>query len=105
MPKPQAFSIPDLSALAGDPVPPGADQHEAAWGGGGAHLEGAHDTLMRIPGVVMVGQTLDAVGNPAFLVGLKSAAAAARVPREIAGLPIVTEVIGEVDALPRAGGR
>lgn len=98
MTEPRRFSIPDISQLdagadATNPSNPAYPPERA--------LSGVHDMLMGLPGVVMVGQGMDEIGNPALIVGVKSRADLARIPSEAAGLPIVAQVIGEVDALPR----
>jgi len=60
---------------------------------------GAHrEALMGRRGVVMVGETLDALGRPAILIGVKTARDLASLPSEVEGIPVVVQVIGEVDA-------
>jgi hypothetical protein len=56
-------------------------------------------TLLAIPGVTSVGLGRDAAGGEAVVVGVVDAGVAARVPREIGGVPVVIEVTGEVNAL------
>ena len=56
-------------------------------------------TLLAIPGVTSVGLGRDAAGGEAVVVGVVDAGVAARVPREIWGVPVVIEVTGEVNAL------
>jgi hypothetical protein len=55
--------------------------------------------LLAIPGVTSVGLGRDAAGGEAVVVGVVDAGVAARVPREIWGVPVVIEVTGEVTAL------
>lgn len=51
--------------------------------------------LMALCGVVSVGVGRDSGGNPAIIVGLKDATAAARqVPDEISGYPVVLQTVG-----------
>lgn len=57
-----------------------------------------HDNLMALPGVVMVGESLNAIGQPAILVGVKTRGDLAGLPKAIDGVPVMAEVIGEVDA-------
>jgi len=64
----------------------------------GTTLIERHDILMALPGVVMLGETIDATGRPAILIGVKSARNLAKLPQSIDGIPVVTQVIGEVDA-------
>lgn len=54
--------------------------------------------MMARPGVVMAGETLDALGRPALLVGVKSAREMAKLPASAGGFPVVVQVIGEVVA-------
>jgi hypothetical protein len=61
-------------------------------------LERHHDRLMALPGVVMVGESLDPVGRPAILIGVKAAGDLAVLPQAVDGVPVIKEVIGEVDA-------
>ena len=56
--------------------------------------------LLAIPGVTSVGLGHDAARGEAIVVGVVDADVATRLPSEIAGLPVVIEVTGEVNALP-----
>lgn len=56
--------------------------------------------LLAIPGVTSVGLAHDAAGGEAIVIGVVDAGVAARLPSEIAGLPVVVEITGEVNALP-----
>jgi hypothetical protein len=60
------------------------------------------ERLLAIPGVTSVGLGLGHAGGEAIVVGVVDAGVAAQLPSEIGGLPIVVDVTGEVDALPRA---
>jgi hypothetical protein len=62
-------------------------------------LAAQHDSLMAKPGVTMIGETLDLVGRPAIMIGVKTAKDLAGLPESIEGVPVVAQVIGEVDAL------
>jgi hypothetical protein len=102
------FSIPDLSQLGIDPAPLSSAEAGAGTGGkAGSVLQVHHNRLMRLPGVVMVGEGQDEIGDPAILVGVKTSADLSRIPPTIEGMRVVAEVIGEVDALPagQAAGR
>lgn len=56
--------------------------------------------LLAVPGVVSVGLGLGPAGGEALVVGVIDAGVAARLPSEVAGLPVVVTVTGPVDALP-----
>jgi hypothetical protein len=60
-----------------------------------------HDALMARPGVVMVGETLNATGKSAIIIGVKTRADLRGLPQQIDGVPVIWQVIGDVDALPR----
>lgn len=90
------FLPPDLDALGAEAVELGAD---AAPSPLSAVLAAHHDALMARAGVVMVGETIDAVGQPAILIGVRAARDMSRLPRQIDGVSVVTQVIGDVDAL------
>ncbi|MEQ1930888.1 MAG: hypothetical protein ABL957_10185 [Parvularculaceae bacterium] len=77
--------------------------------GGGAEPQGTppraaealqkhHDALMGREGVVMIGETMDEVGRPAILIGVKTRKHLRNLPKDIDGVPVVAEVIGDVDA-------
>lgn len=63
-----------------------------------------HDQLMALPGVVMIGETQDQIGRPAILIGVKAMPDLERLPRSIDGVPVLPEVIGEVDAYQADAG-
>lgn len=56
--------------------------------------------LLSIPGVTSVGLGHGPAGGDAIVIGVVNPGVAARLPSEIAGLPVVVEVTGEVNALP-----
>lgn len=56
--------------------------------------------LLSIPGVTSVGLGHGPAGGEAVVIGVVDPGVAARLPSEIAGLPVVVEVTGEVNALP-----
>ena len=56
--------------------------------------------LLAIPGVTSVGLGHGPAGGEAVVIGVVDPGVAARLPSEIAGLPVVVEVTGEVNALP-----
>jgi hypothetical protein len=66
-------------------------------------LDHHRDELMARPGVTMVGETRDASGRPAIMVGVMTAADLSNLPGNIEGVPIVGVVTGVIDAL-RTGG-
>ena len=57
--------------------------------------------LLAIPGVTSVGIGFGPAGGEALAVGVVDAGVAARLPREINGVPLVITVTGPVDALRR----
>ncbi len=91
MPDPAA-----LSAPGGKPV--GASAEEAP-GAAARVLEQERDRLMRLPGVTMVGETRDALGRSAIMIGVDSAADQRVLPESVDGIPVVSVVTGQVDAL------
>ncbi|MNV32975.1 hypothetical protein D3C71_1243280 [compost metagenome] len=54
--------------------------------------------LLATPGVVSVGVSTGRPGEEALAVGVVDAGVAARLPREINGVPLVITVTGPVDA-------
>ena len=62
-------------------------------------------TLMVIPGVVAVSQSMTADGQPAIRVMLArdDAEARARIPTTIEGFPVIVEVSGDIKAMPDTG--
>lgn len=100
MSEPNKFSEPDLSQLAGDPAPVSPDDAGPDMAEGSAGFRRAHDKLVGLPGVVMVGEGRDEIGNTAIHVGVRTAGDLANIPKVLDGLPVVAQVIGEVDALP-----
>lgn len=90
-----AFLPPDPDALVAVPV---ENEDGPAQTPASAAVAAHTDALMKLAGVIMVGETLDVVGRPAVLIGVKTARALAKLPTEIDGVPVVTQVIGEVDA-------
>ncbi|MBA4325553.1 MAG: hypothetical protein C0426_11105 [Rhodobacter sp.] len=95
----EAWVPPDLSALGVDPAP---QSHQMPDNGGAtpaaAALARHHDALMARIGVVMVGETLDATGASAVLIGVRTARDMGRLPTSVDGVPVVVQVIGDVDA-------
>lgn len=89
------FLPPDIGALAQE-----QRAHDEAAGATtvGKVIAAHHDELMDRPGVNMIGETLDMTGRPAILIGVKSAKALKGLPKSIDGIPVVTQVIGEIDA-------
>ena len=63
-------------------------------------LAAHHDALMNHPGVVMLGTTLDMHGLPAILIGVKAKRDLTGLPNQLDNIPVVTQVIGDVKALP-----
>lgn len=91
---PEIFLPPDLEALR-------TEAGEAAGAGSAPPdmlTDARRDTLMALPGAVMVGETLDPVGRPAILLGVRTAPDAAAAPRVIDGVTVIVEVIGDVEA-------
>ena len=54
--------------------------------------------LLAIPGVVSVGIGTGPPGGEALVVGVSDAGVAARLPRQIEGVPLVITVTGPIDA-------
>lgn len=71
-----------------------------------AHPQGAaerlvsdeSESLLAIPGVVSVGIGADSVGGDALIVGVADAGVAARLPRQLRGIPLIPTVTGPIDA-------
>jgi hypothetical protein len=63
-------------------------------------LAAHHDALMNRPGVVMLGTTLDMHGLPAILIGVRAKWDLTGLPNQLDNIPVVTQVIGDVKALP-----
>jgi len=89
------FLPPDINALTDQPAAISADAQPTR---ASRVLDAQRDRLMALSGVVAVGETLDATGREAILIGVKTARSLARLPREVDGVPVVSQVIGEVDA-------
>lgn len=62
-------------------------------------LASEHDRLLAVPGVTSVGIGFGPAGGEALTVGVVDAGVAARLPREIRGVPLIVTVTGPVDAL------
>lgn len=56
--------------------------------------------LLSIPGVVSVGIAFSGPIGHALAVGVTDAEVAARLPKEIRGVPLIISVTGEIDAQP-----
>ena len=56
--------------------------------------------LLAIPGVTSVGLGRGPAGGEAVVIGVVDPGVAARLPSEVAGVPVVVEITGEVNALP-----
>ena len=62
-------------------------------------IKESHEALlMRIEGVTGVGLGRNKIGDDAIIVYLRDASFAAHIPSQIEGLPVLTEVTGEIDA-------
>lgn len=61
--------------------------------------------LLAVPGVTSVGIGFGPAGGEALAVGVVDAGVAAKLPREIRGVPLVVTVTGPVDALRRGKQR
>lgn len=57
-----------------------------------------HDALMARKGVTMIGEGVDARGQPAIVVGVKGAKDLAGIPHAIDGVPVITQVTGTIKA-------
>ncbi len=57
-------------------------------------------TLGDIAGVEGIGEGRDAIGNPAWIAYVRDHLVANRLPRELAGRPVVAAVSGEISAQP-----
>ncbi len=92
-----------------DPAPDFAGSGAVEYRPGEAGPPGARELLrarvearlLADPGVTSVGIGLGLAGREAIAVGVLDAGVAARLPREIEGVPIVVTVTGPVDALRR----
>ena len=56
------------------------------------------DELFNLPGVEGVGLGQNAIGNEAIVLYVRDKSAASRLPKQIDGIDIVSEVTGEIDA-------
>jgi hypothetical protein len=90
------FLPPDPSMLEANQESQGAEPTASPVGD---TLASRREMLMHRPGVVMVGETIDVRGRAAILIGVRTPGDLTDLPTEIDGIPIVTQVIGEVDAL------
>lgn len=90
------FLPPDLGALGAEVVEMGVEGQPP---GAASVLATHHDALMARSGVVMVGEGIDALGRPAIMIGVRTSRDLTRLPRELDGVPVVAQVIGDVDAL------
>jgi hypothetical protein len=97
MSDPSGFDLPDPARLQGEALPAAEATASAAGGALARH----HDRLMRLPGVVMLGEGQDASGAPAIVIGVRAAGDLARLPAAIDGVPVVGLVTGEVSIQPR----
>jgi hypothetical protein len=57
-----------------------------------------HDALMARKGVTMIGESVDARGQPAIVIGVKNAKDMVGLPHVIDGVPVITQVTGTVKA-------
>lgn len=88
------FLPPDISALSAE-----SDvTSEAGDNRTSEVLEQHRDALMERSGVVMVGETTDVMGRPAVLIGVREQKNMSRLPRDLDGIPVVVQVIGDVEA-------
>ena len=88
------FLPPDLGALGAE-VEATAQEED----GRTAQVLAQHrDGLMGRAGVGMVGETLDAMGRGAIMIGVREQKNMARLPREVDGVPVVVQVVGDVEA-------
>lgn len=99
------WELPDPGALAD----PGGTRRTGRAGPAGQSaaarvLAERQDELMQRPGVTMVGESIDAAGKSAILIGVRTSADLAALPREVEGVPVIGTVTGEVDALRRPQG-
>lgn len=88
------FLPPDIGALN---VEQGTDA-EGGESRAGQVLEQHRDGLMGRAGVVMVAETIDARGRPAIIIGVREQKNVSRLPSELDGIPVVVQVIGDVEA-------
>lgn len=98
----QDWAMPDPASLSTRGSRATAEAGRDADSGDAARvLEQERDRLMRLQGVTMVGETRDALGRSAIMIGVRSAADQRAIPEAIDGIPVVIVVTGEVDALHR----
>jgi len=57
-----------------------------------------HDALMARKGVTMIGEGVDARGQPAIIVGVKTPKDLAGLPHVIDGVAVITQVTGTIKA-------
>jgi hypothetical protein len=97
----QRFTIPDPAELQRD-LPKGTKAEDlSASSSVGRILKRHQERLMRLDGVVMVGEGEDQIGRPAIVIGVRQRHHLKRIPAQVDGVAVVASVIGEVDALGR----
>jgi hypothetical protein len=57
-----------------------------------------HDALMARKGVTMIGESVDARGQPAIVIGVRNAKDMVGLPHVIDGVPVIIQVTGTVKA-------
>ena len=93
----QRFTIPDPAELQRD-LPKGKAEDLSASSSVGRILKRHQERLMRLDGVVMVGEGEDQIGRPAIVIGVRQRHHLKRIPAQVDGVAVVASVIGEVDA-------
>jgi hypothetical protein len=93
------FDIPSIEQLTGGQTP--SDRQELRGQSStraSQVLSKHHDALMARKGVTMIGEGVDARGQPAIVVGVKNARDLAGLPQNIDGVPVITQVTGTIKA-------
>jgi len=57
-----------------------------------------HDALMALKGVNMLGEGLDAQGQPAIIIGVEADSDSSGIPSQVESVPIIVQVTGKIIA-------
>jgi len=89
-------SIEQLTAEQGRTEPEAAEQEPTS--AVSAVLARHHDALIARKDVTMLGEGLDVAGRPAIVIGVKTTAGLRGLPKDLDGVPVVTQITGEITA-------
>ena len=93
------FDIPNIEQLTGAQASPDRQEAQSQPSTRASQvLNKHHDALMARKGVTMIGEGVDARGQPAIVVGVKNAKDLAGIPHQIDGVPVIAQVTGTIKA-------